>query len=110
MVTSKFQLPIFFNGLNDEQKSVLITRVFTSLAAHGVTQIHSVASDEDTARAAACKDSRATMNCLLKDFKHPNIGHPIYPFYDPVPMAKLVQNFFALKGSLFIIQTIQRNL
>lgn len=96
-------------SLNGAEKAVLLNDLLIKL--HGKSiNVTSVTFDGDEGNQKTCKVLEAKFNCNNKEtfkpyFQHPVSKKPMYCFFDPCHMLKLVRNYFATNGPIMYDRT-----
>lgn len=106
-INGSFKTPIahyLINSLTGKEKAVLLKDLLIKLSQSDI-EVISITFDGDKTHATACEVLGANFNYREKSdfkpyFEHPNTLRPVYVFFDPCHMLKLVRNYFALKGPI----------
>lgn len=105
-INGGFKTPVAYyltNSLTGVEKSILIKDLLVKLNDKGINVV-SVTFDGDDSNQKACKNLGANFEYSTENFRphfdHPVTSKPIYIFFDPCHMLKLVRNYFAIKGPL----------
>jgi len=106
-INGNFKTPVvyyFTNSLSGSEKSILLKDLLIKLHENNIDVVN-ITFDGDESNQKACKLLGANFNYSDQEnfksyFYHPASHNPVYIFFDPCHMLKLVRNYFALKGPI----------
>lgn len=103
-----FKAPVAYylvDSLNAQDKSKLIKELLIELHKQNIKVVN-ITFDGEAAQISACNYLGANLDVNDVNFQphfcHPSSNERIFIFYDPCHMAKLVRNYFSLKGPLYL--------